>query len=202
MSREHLPCVFLSQTKIVKKNARKTTPIGRKNNLNEKKKWQVAPPIVRRLSQGVGASVQERVVGLLAGIRNTVLQGGSVARLGSSLGAAGYSCRPDDTSVGGAGRELPVPLCIDTTWAPPPPSLVPLPPGRTRRPAPPSSNTHPPAKPNSTFSSPSVNLGRAHSCFSRPIRFSSNWCPTYAVVSFKFPLVHTTSSLCFLLKGF
>lgn len=142
MSREHLPCVFLSQTKIVKKNARKTTPIGRKNNLNEKKKWQVAPPIVRRLSQGVGASVQERVVGLLAGIRNTVLQGGSVARLGSSLGAAGYSCRPDDTSVGGAGRELPVPLCIDTTWAPPPPSLVPLPLGRTRRPAPPSSNTH------------------------------------------------------------
>lgn len=141
-------------------------------------------------------------MGLLAGIRNTVLQGGSVARLGSSLGAAGYSCRPDDTSVGGAGRELPVPLCIDTTWAPPPPSLVPLPLGRTRRPAPPSSNTHPPAKPNSTFSSPSVNLGRAHACFSRPIRFSSNWCPTYAVVSFKFPLVHTTSSLCFLLKGF
>lgn len=141
-------------------------------------------------------------MGLLAGIRNTVLQGGSVARLGSSLGAAGYSCRPDDTSVGGAGRELPVPLCIDTTWAPPPPSLVPLPPGRTRRPAPPSNNTHPPAKPNSTFSSPSVNLGRAHAYFSRPVRFSSNWCPTYAVVSFKFPLVHTTSSLCFLLKGF
>lgn len=45
--------------------------------------------------------MRERVVGLLAGIRNTVLHGGNVARLWSSLGAAGYSGRPDDTSVGG-----------------------------------------------------------------------------------------------------
>lgn len=57
-----------------KENNKRSPKIGRKNNLNKKRKWQVAPLIARHPpSQGKGVSVPERVAGLLAVVRDTKL---------------------------------------------------------------------------------------------------------------------------------
>lgn len=72
-----------------KENNKRPPKIGRKNNLNKKRKWQVAPLIVwHSPSQGKGVNVRERVVGLLV-VRDTELQDSDVARLWSSSEISG-----------------------------------------------------------------------------------------------------------------